>query len=167
MEHYYIGHIEIPSVLTKMETELSKTLRGMEYSVIAESELDKVVQELKDRQTEISIENPRLKQVDIKWSRFKYVSSNAGATIAIGRNQIQLIKINQFSGVFHEPNDPEGITSHELKHQMYGAKVQKGLDLVNAHKAFVELLRVQYGEFDVDESMHQYIDDALNKAMED
>lgn len=35
-----------------------------------------------------------------------------------------------------------------------------------AHKAFVELLRVQYGEY-CDESMHQYIDDALTKAMEE
>lgn len=34
----------------------------------------------------------------------------------------------------------------------------------NAHDAFVELLSVQYGE-DCDESMHQYIDDVLNKKM--
>lgn len=46
-----------------------------------------------------------------------------------------------------------------------GATEQKAIDKKNAHKAFVELLAVQYGE-DCDESMHQYIDDALKKAME-
>lgn len=46
------------------------------------------------------------------------------------------------------------------------ADEQKAIDKKNAHKAFVELLAVQYGE-DCDESMHQYIDDALNKTMEE
>lgn len=46
------------------------------------------------------------------------------------------------------------------------AEEQKAIDKENAHKAFVELLMVQYGE-ECDESMHMYIDDALKKAMED
>lgn len=99
MEHYYLGMVEIPSALTKMETELSKYLRDYEYSVIAESELDNIVQDMRDKQTDISIENPRLKQVDIRWVKTKYVSSNMGGHINIGRNSIGLIKINQFIGI--------------------------------------------------------------------
>lgn len=38
--------------------------------------------------------------------------------------------------------------------------------MIKAHKAFVELLAVQYGE-ECDESMHQYIDDALKKYLEE
>ena len=98
MEYYYLGYVEIPSALTKMETVLSMKLRDYENSVIAESELDKIVQDLKDIQTDISIEHPRLKQVDIRWAKLKYIASNAGASIGIGRNNIQLIKTNQFIG---------------------------------------------------------------------
>lgn len=46
------------------------------------------------------------------------------------------------------------------------ATEQRKIDIDNAHKAFVELLRVQYCE-DCDESMHQYIDDALKKYLEE
>lgn len=120
--------VEIPSNLTKMETELSKCLRSYEYTVIAETELDKLVQELEDKQTEISSDNPRLKLVAIRWAKIKYVSSNMGGHINIGRNSIGLIKINQFIGVFHEPDDPEGISAHELKHQLYGAKIRKYME---------------------------------------
>lgn len=165
MEHYYIGHIEIPSVLTKMETELSKSMRGYEYTIIAETEIDRVIQNLQKLQDEILEENGRLKRVDIKWAKFKYVSSNAGATIAIGRNQIQLIKINQFSGVFHEPDDPEGITSHELKHQMYGAKVQKALDAEKARKVVEDIFwkHTLYEGYDED----MFLEDVKKGMLED
>lgn len=125
MEYYYIGHIDIPSVLTKMETELSNSLREYEYSVIAESELDTVVSRLLGKQQEILSENSRLKKVDVRWSKLKYVSSNVGASIYIGRNIIMLVGINKFIGVFHEPDNAEGISAEELKHQMYGAKVMR------------------------------------------
>lgn len=42
---------------------------------------------------------------------------------------------------------------------------QKVIDKRKAHEAFVELLLTQYGE-SCDESMHQYIDNALNIAIE-
>lgn len=99
MEYYYLGMVEIPSVLTKMEKALSDHLRQFEYSVFAEDELDNIILNLKDKQRDILSENSRLKKVDINWAKVKYISSNMGGHINIGRNSIGLIKINKFYGL--------------------------------------------------------------------